>query len=87
MEHTTATVEGRDICLSQGSRHDEMIDIDASLREWSAVCSDIYIEGLWSLKKRSLYINYLELLVGSLNLQCSPSCRKKNIHTHSYTSG
>ena len=46
-----------------------MIDTDASLIGWGAVCSGVCTGGLWSPEERKLHINHLELLAGSFAVQ------------------
>ena len=54
--------KSRDICPQVPVM---MIDTDASLTGWGAVCNGVCAGRLWSPEERRLHINRLELLVGS----------------------
>ena len=58
-----------------------IIQTDASLKGWGAVCNGVQISGQWSEEERSLYINVLELLAIKLALfSFSRGKRVKAIH-------
>ena len=46
-----------------------MIQSDASLTGWGAVCDGVSTGGSWSLHERTMYINCLELLEADLAMK------------------
>ena len=48
---------------------DLIIETDASMRGWGAVCQGVITGGLWSQMEQKLHINCLELLAGSFHVR------------------
>ena len=60
---------------------DMVLETDASLLGWGAVCNGTCTGGLWSPQERTLHINQLELLAGSFAVQTFAKDRR-DIHIH-----
>ena len=60
-------------------QHDNRSESDSSKVGWGAHCNGVSTGGLWSQSEQFLYINCLELLVGSFAIKCFAK-DKTNIH-------
>jgi len=60
---------------------DMVIETNASLMGWGAVCEGVRTGGLWSIQERRHHINVLELKAGMLTVQVFVK-NKQNIHVH-----
>ena len=69
---------GRDICQPAP---DMVIETDASLMGWGAVCKGVRTGGLWSIQEQHHHINVLELKAGMLAVQAFVK-NKQNVHVH-----
>jgi len=60
---------------------DLIIETDASLTDWGAVCEGVRTRSLWSIQEQHLYINVLELKACMFAVQAFVKDRQ-NVHVH-----
>ena len=60
---------------------DLIVETDASLQGWGAVCRGIRTGGMWSQEERENHINYLELLAASFAVKAFTK-DQENVHVH-----
>ena len=60
---------------------DMIVETDASMLEWGAVCKGVQIGGLWSQVEQRNHINYLELLAATFAVKVFTK-NKQNVQVH-----